>query len=111
MSKDLIFHVASKRKWRDRIERGQYKADPETDDTGVLCVGAQHLRSYVNSKFSDRKKAMLLVIDKARVVNPIQQDKETGIYIIEEGLNTDAILDRITLTQNEEGLYDIEIEE
>lgn len=109
MSKDLIFHVASKRKWRERIDRGWYRPDPGTEETGVLCVGAGHLRTYVNAKFAERKKAMLLVIDRARVVNPIHQDGDTGMYIVEDGINTDAILDRITLTQNEDGLYDIEV--
>lgn len=109
IKQDILFHVASKRKWREQIDNGWYRPPEGAQDQGIECVDASKLKEHVNRKYGDRKKAILLVVDRARLVNRIRKDEQSGHYIVEEGINTDAILDRISLTQNEEGIFDIEV--
>lgn len=105
MNSDLIFHVLSKRKWQERNQGGFYK----TGEEQVECVLANALSDYLNKKFSGRKNLILLVIDRNRLSNTVENNDDDLIYI-NEGINLDAVLDKIRIDSNKDGKFDIEVE-
>ncbi len=112
MSTDLIFHVVSKRKWRELNKDGYYRPESSiTDDPDLFveCVRADRINEFLNEHFRKRKNLFLLVIDKSRIVNSIKNDKEKGTVNIAQGINTDAILDKIRLDANPDGGFDLNI--
>jgi uncharacterized protein (DUF952 family) len=113
MSSDLIFHAVSKRKWRELNKDGYYvAADADDESSGsVKCAKAANLNDYLNTHFSKRKNLLLLVIDKSRIVHRYKTDSESGMIVVERGINTDAILDKIRLDANADGRFDVDIQE
>ncbi|MDX1642436.1 MAG: hypothetical protein R3220_12105 [Balneolaceae bacterium] len=111
MSSDLIFHVANKRKWKESLRgsAGRNQTEEQDEKESVICVLPERLSQYVNTKFGDRKQAMLLVLDRSRLIGNLKVDKEEGVAVLDGGINADAILDRIVLKKNEDGVYDIEV--
>ena len=108
MSSDLIFHVVSKRKWRDRNKGGYYTTEESSSESNdVECVTSHYLNEYLNSRFRGRKNLLLLVIDKSRLVNPIKKEDENNVLWVIDGINIDAILDKIRLDCDTEGKFDL----
>ncbi len=110
MSSDLIFHIVSKRKWRDRNKGGFYTTDDTTDgEQKVECISSVNLKDYLNENFKARKNLLLLVIDKSRLINPILKSQSDNIVWIKDGINIDAILDKIRIDCDKEGKFDLEV--
>lgn len=112
MKPDLIFHAVSKRKWRE-MNRGGYYRIPDEDageeNKPIICVASEQLGEYLNNHYKGRKNLLLLVIDTSRVVCRIDNDKAENRWIVHDGVNADAILDKIRLNCNEEGLFELEV--
>lgn len=110
MAPDLLFYLVTKRKWMENNQNGRFKPD-DFDSTGsIQLISPKAIKSVANSKFSGRKKVLLLVIDTNRVSGKIRESEESGYYLLDEALNSDAILDKIELESNSEGRYEIDIE-
>lgn len=111
MSSSLIFHPVSKRKWKEFNKGGFYNPQGTKYESGIVCVKADDLKEYLNENFEGRRQVLVLVIDKSRLVPKTSHDKETDRFIVEDRINMDAILDKILLKPNKEGLFDIEVTE
>jgi uncharacterized protein (DUF952 family) len=106
---DLIFHVVSRRKWRD-LNKGGFFQTEDFEDTGVInCVTSDKLNTYLNSDFKGRKNLLILVIDVFRLTNRYHFNNDNGLVEVSGGINTDAILDKIRIDCGEDGLFDIEV--
>ena len=111
MSSSLIFHPVSKRKWKEFNKGGFYDPQGSKYENGIVCVKADDLKNYLNQNFKGRRQVLVLVIDKSRLVPKTTHDKETEQFRVEDRINMDAILDKILLKPNKEGLFDIEVSE
>ena len=106
---ELIFHVVSRRKWRDLNKGGYYKPENFSETEVVECVKAQDLNSFLNGQFHGRKNLLILVIDLFRLSSRYKEDPESGRVHIMGGVNTDAILDKIRIDCNRDGSFDVEV--
>lgn len=110
MSSNLIFHVVSKRKWRELSRGGVYKPENLEQNSGTVeCVLPSGLNTYLNSRYEGRKNLLLLVIDLSRIVYRADKKSAPGFVFVEQGINVDAILDRIRIDSNEDGKFDISV--
>lgn len=108
MSSDLVFHICSRRKWHQLNKEGFFKPENFDEKTGIKSVEAEMLNSYLNEHYKGRKNLLLLVIDKSRLVNRPKKGDDGFVYI-PDGINIDAILDKIRVDCLKDGSFDIEI--
>jgi uncharacterized protein (DUF952 family) len=113
MKPDLLFHVLSKRKWREYNNEGHFRIIEDGIKLPIECVEPERLNEYMNEHFKGRKNLFVLVIVKSRVVNKIETILKDGfkVYAVTDGINTDAILDKIRIDCNDDGLFDLAVEE
>lgn len=111
MNTDLIYCPVSKRKWKEFNTGGYYRPKLNDEEVKTIsCATNSTLNNMLNESFSGRKNLLILVIDKSRLEPKMVLDKELGKVTVEGAINTDAILDKIRIDCNEEGLFDLEIE-
>lgn len=109
MSSNLIFHVVSKRKWQEFNRGGYYNPIGNKYKDGIVCLKAPNLKDYMNTHYQGRRQVLLLVIDRSRLVSSIK--KEGEYLMVEEKINMDAILDKILIKPDKEGVFHIDIKE
>lgn len=107
MSTDLIFYVVSRRKWPKLIRDGLFMPDELKENDRIECISPEKVNDHLNEHYSGRKNMYLLVIDTTRLIN--RPKREGDSHIVEGAINIDAILDKIRLDSNKEGLFDVEI--
>ena len=110
MNRDLIFHIVSKRKWRDANKDGVYKPYSEDDEESVEFVWPVYLNEYLNEKFRGRKNLFILVVDVNRLNIRLTSQKEERIVKAGTEIHNEAILDKIRIDCGTDGLFDLEIE-
>lgn len=109
---DLIFHLVSNRNWKNRLREGFYYADsPGEERSQVIpcCLGSE-IQEVANRKFDGRRKVLLLVINTHRVSSPISWSEDGKSPEISEKINLDAIIDKIDLTPNTDGRFEVAVE-
>ncbi|MEX2411177.1 MAG: hypothetical protein WD607_07355 [Candidatus Paceibacterota bacterium] len=112
MSSDLIFHIVSKRKWRECFQDGVYSVKSEDDsekELGIECVRINYLNQYLNQQFKGRKNLFILVIDISRLAHRPVQSKESELIYIEKEIRSEAILDKIRIDCGKEGQFDLTV--
>jgi uncharacterized protein (DUF952 family) len=112
MRPDLLFHVISKRKWRESNNEGFFRIIEEGINQEIECVESESLNEYMNENFKGRKNLLVIVIVTSRIVNRIETKSKNGIkyFDVADGINVDAILDKIRIDCNEDGLFDLDVE-
>ena len=106
---DLVFHVVSKRKFREQFQAGRYNP-PEAETEGLRCVDVHQLKEHLDRDFRSRKNLLILVIDKIRLESRISLHEEDGTYHISGGINQDAVIDKIRIDCTIEGTFDVSVE-
>ena len=71
-------------------------------------LSAENLKPVLNTKYKGYKHITLIVVDTTRIVHNLLRDDSH--YYLTKPLNTDSVLDKIKLSSDEHGLFDIEIE-
>lgn len=110
---DLIFHLVSKRKWKEWQQNGYYKPQTgEDNEDWIECYTAANVEKIANQHFRSRKHILMLVINTPRLSSKIELREKEGIQypMIERRINLDAIIDKISLVPDENGFYEIKIE-
>ncbi len=110
MTPELLFYLVTKRKWMENNQNGRFKPDDFSTNGIIQLISPEIIETAANSNFTGRKKVLLLVIDTNRVSGKIRRGDERGIYILDEPLNSDAILDKIELNPDSNGQFEIDIE-
>lgn len=111
MNTDLIYCPVSKRKWKEYNTGGYYRPKIEDEEVNsIACATNDTLNDVLNELFKGRKNLLILVIDKSRLEPRIKVNKTSGSVMVEGAINTDAILDKIRIDCNDDGLFDLEIE-
>ena len=112
MSSDLIFHVVSKRRWRECFKDGIYgvtSEDKSGEESGIECVRIDDLNQYLNERFKGRKNLFILVIDIARLARkPVNREADNLLFIGNE-IRSEAILDKIRIDCGKEGQFDLTV--
>lgn len=111
MNSNLIFHPVSKRNWKQFNKGGFYNPERIRHEDGISCVNANHLREYINQNFQGRRQILVLVIDKSRLMSKSLFDEDKKAYLVKGRINMDAILDKIIIKPNKDGVFDIEVSE
>lgn len=109
MNTDLLFHIVSRRKWKDLNIRGHYNPKELINEDEIECVTAVYLNEYLNEKFSGRKNLLILVIEKSRLQNSIRTDTEKKRVYVKKFINMDAILDKIRIDAGKEGKFQLDV--
>ncbi len=110
MSSDLVFHVVSRRKWPSLNKGGVYQPEDFAETGTVICVDAPGLEEYLNSEYQGRKNLLILVIDSSRLMARPKREKDSSRVTVEAGINLDAILDKIRIDCNPDGLFSVEVD-
>lgn len=110
MNRDLIFHVVSKRKWRDANKDGVYQPFEEDDGEQIEFVWPEHLNDYLNEKFRGRKNLFILVVDVNRLSVRLSSQKDEKVVRAGSEIHSEAILDKIRIDCGTDGLFDLEVQ-
>ncbi|TVQ65667.1 MAG: hypothetical protein EA360_08715 [Balneolaceae bacterium] len=108
-NQDLIFHVVSRRKFKENYNSGSY-FPPEAETAGLVCVPVTELKEFLDREFRTRKNLLILVIDRIRLDSKLSIHSEDGLMIINGPINQDAVIDKIRIDCNPDGLFDISVE-
>lgn len=109
MNRDLLFHVVSKRRWRDANKDGIYQPAHEESDEVIECVWPEYLNDYLNEHFRGRKNLLILVIDVNRLPVGINKQKEEKIVKAGKLIYSEAILDKIRIDCGAEGQFELDV--
>lgn len=112
MSSDLIFHIVSKRKWRENFLNGKYSLKMDGDlnlDTEIECVRLSDLNGYLNRYFRGRKNLFILVIDISRLDRKPMLKEGSEVIRIGKEVRSEAILDKIRIDCGSEGQFDLSV--
>ena len=116
MKDDLIFHMVPKRNWEQWQQGGIYHP-PSIDEEGFIpCSSGNQINATANRIFKGERRLMLLVIDTSTVEAAIKyemagnSDREEKYPHIYGALNLDAVIDKIRLYPNKEGIFELEFD-
>jgi len=113
MIKELIFHIVSRRKWRDWTANGRYSPEVLTKSGFIPCAYGESVGKIADRRYQGRKNLYLLVIDPVRIESKVSIEKDSDggeeIIAIHGPLNLDAIIDKILLQPDEDGFFNIRI--
>lgn len=115
MVDDLLFHIVTKEDWEKHKEYGNYIPQSLEAEGFIHCSKGKQVAKVANRKFGGETGLLLLVVDRASVKSSVkyEKDEESGEEFphIYGPLNIDAVIDKIKLQPNDEGLFEIEFEE
>jgi uncharacterized protein (DUF952 family) len=111
MRDDLLFHITTKDDWKQYNNSGSY--EPESlDSNGFIHFSTgEQVETAANTFFGDKDEILLLVIDATTLHEDIkyEKDEDTGEKFphLYSPLNTNAIIDKITIKAEKDGTFDI----
>jgi uncharacterized protein (DUF952 family) len=112
MQHDLIFHIVDKKALKKFKNDGVFKPESLEQEGFIHCSTGQQINDTANRLFYNQNHLLLLIIDVNRVAADIkfEEDADNGDCFphIYGPLNTDAIMEKITINPNKEGDFDIE---
>jgi len=112
MQHDLIFHIVEKKSWKHIENKGEYIPETVEQEGFIHCSTGHQINDTANRIFKDKHHLFLLIIDSKRVEAPIkyEEDSKLGIEFphIYGPLNTNAILDKISLNPDKKGNFNLE---
>lgn len=112
MQHDLIFHIVEKRIWKERENSGEYTPESLEHEGFIHCSTGHQINDTANRIFEGRRHLLLIIIDATRVIADVkyEEDPDRGEAYphIYGPLNTDAILDKISLNPDKKGNFDLE---
>lgn len=109
---DLVFYVLSSRKWKERQSGGELLSESGERDEAIPLLFADQVESACNELYAGRKGTLLLVIQASRLLAPLKKRSVDGkdVPVVEGPINLDAVIDKILLEPNEEGLFEVDIQ-
>lgn len=107
MKSDLLFYITSARKWPAMTSGGKFVPDELKEKGYIHLYKANEVNKELNSTFEGRKNLFLLIIDISRMEKrPKEIDGEVHF---EDAIPVDAVLDKIRLSSDKEGKFDVDI--
>ncbi len=109
MNRDLIFHIVSKRKWREANKDGVYRPFEENSDEKIEFIWPENLKSYLNEYYKGRKNLFILVVDVNRLPFGLTNQRESEIVKAGHEIYSEAILDKIRIDCGADGQFDLDV--
>ena len=111
----MIYHIVSKKEFRSSQKDGLYQPESLENEGYIHCSTASEIENTANRYFKGKRHLFLIIIDESRVKEEIKYEEVEGrdepMPHIMGTLNLDAILDKIVLTPDTNGEFEIKIEE
>lgn len=111
MRDDLLFHITTKDDWKQFNNSGRYEPESLESDGFIHCSTGDQVEATANRIFEDEDEILLLVIDATTLHEDIkyEEDADTGEKFphLYSPLNTNAIIDKITIKAEDDGKFDI----
>ncbi len=111
MEYDLLFTLIEHSEWKNLTDDGSF-LPPSIEENGVIYTyEGKYIEQIANIEFSDASKLFLIVIDPLRINAPIKKAKKDSIeqLQIQGTFSIDAIIDRIPISKNKKGQFEINI--
>ena len=111
MEYDLLFTLIDHREWKQLTEKGTFEPLSMKEDGVIYTYEGKNIEAVANTEFLEATKLFLLVIDPLRIHAPIKKVKKDSIELLEiKGtFSIDAIIDRIPVSKNKKGKFEINI--
>jgi uncharacterized protein (DUF952 family) len=112
MNHDLLFHIVEKKAWKRLENAGQYEPASIEEEGFIHCSTGFQINDTANRVFENQRHLLLLIIDVKRVEAPIKYEKDADLR--EEfphicgPLNTNAVLDKISLNPDKKGKFSLD---
>ncbi|WP_445665024.1 DUF952 domain-containing protein [Fodinibius sp. AD559] len=111
MRDDLLFHITTKDDWKQFNNSGSYEPESLESEGFIHCSTGEQVEATANRIFGDKDEILLLVIDATTLHEDIKYEKneDTGEKFphLYSPLNTNAIIDKITIKAEDNGNFDI----
>ena len=111
MRDDLLFHITTNNDWKEFNNGGSYEPESFESEGFIHCSTGEQVEATANKIFGDKDEILLLVIDATTLHDDIkyEKDEDTGKKFphLYSPLNTNAIIDKITIKAEDDGKFDI----
>lgn len=111
MQDDLIFHITTRKQWKEFQKDGRFVPESLDKEGFIHASTGPQLEYTANRFFSNRNKILLLVIEMSRLAPEVkyEEEPETGEKFphIYGPLNVDAIVDKIDVYMEKDGRFKI----
>ncbi|PAU95490.1 hypothetical protein CK503_00035 [Aliifodinibius salipaludis] len=111
MRDDLLFHITTKEDWKTFNNSGSFEPESLDSEGFIHCSTGEQVEDTANRIFGDKDEILLLVIDATTLHEDIkyEKDADTGEKFphLYSPLNTNAIIDKITIKAEDDGHFDI----
>lgn len=111
MKNDLIFHITTKKGWKEYQKNGSYEPESLEQEGFIHCSKGSQLQEIANRLFSGKRKILLLVIDVSTLRSELKydSDEQSGEQFphIYGPLNIDAVIDKIPVHAEQDGHFEI----
>jgi len=112
INEDLIFHIVSNKDWQNNQRYGVYRPELREKEGFIHCATADQIEDVANRYFKGQNNILLVVIDFGKIKSDVKMEDTEGrgeeyphIY---GPLNLDAVLDKIKLHSDQDGLFQID---
>lgn len=111
MRDDLLFHITTKENWKEFNNSGSYEPESYEREGFIHCSTGEQVEATANRNFRGESEILLLVIDATTLHEDIkyEENEDTGEKYphLYRPLNTNAIIDNITIEAEGDGKFDI----
>ncbi len=112
MQHDLIFHIVEKKAWKRLENAGQYEPESIEQEGFIHCSTGFQINETANRVFKNKRHLLLLIIDVKRVEAKIKYEEDSDLREkfphIYGSLNTNAVLDKISLNPDKKGNFSLD---
>lgn len=111
MREDLIFHLVKKNDWKEQKKESRYAPESLDSHGFIHCSSGDDIEGVANRLFKGEEGVLLIVINTTLIEPELkyEEDEETGTRYphIYGPLNLDAVVDKIELATDDDGLFEI----
>lgn len=111
MRDDLLFHITTEEEWNEHKSNGNYEPESLESEGFIHCSGGHQINDTANHLFGDHDQILLLIIDVSSLGEEIKyeeaKDNSEKYPHIYGPLNTNAVIDKIVVTAEQDGSFDI----
>lgn len=111
MRDDLLFHITTEDNWKQFNNSGSYEPESLESEGFIHCSTGEQVEATANRIFGGKDEILLLVIDATTLHEDIkyEKDEDTGEKFphLYSPLNTNAVIDKITIKAEDDGSFDI----
>jgi uncharacterized protein (DUF952 family) len=115
----MIYHIASRKAWREAQQRGDYRAESYEREGFIHCSTAAQVLPVAEKYYAGKRGLLVLVIDPERLASELKWESPSGGTPpagVPEGelfphvygpINLDAIVKVLDLEMNPDGKHSV----